>query len=99
MPSINSARYTQWTVQTVKSRMSNVSEKVHRLDPPSAAHNWLHDLQCVIMELLGQSNAITRRIERSIGENHLDMQACSNKQSRGRLGIRDSFGCFWRRPL
>ena len=32
--SINSARYTQRAIQTVKSRLSAVSEKVHRLDPP-----------------------------------------------------------------
>ena len=31
----NSARYTQRIIQTVKSRMSIVSEKVHRLDPLS----------------------------------------------------------------
>ena len=35
MPSINSVRYTQRIIQTVKSRMSTVSEKVHRLDPPN----------------------------------------------------------------
>ena len=34
MPSINYARYTQRVIQTVKSRMSTVSDKVHRLDPP-----------------------------------------------------------------
>ena len=34
MPSINSVRYTQRIMQTVKSRMCAVSEKVHRLDPP-----------------------------------------------------------------
>ena len=34
MPSINSARYTEWIIQMVKSRMSIVSEKFHRLDPP-----------------------------------------------------------------
>ena len=33
MPSLNSVRYTQRIIQTVKSRMSTVSEKVHRLDP------------------------------------------------------------------
>ena len=37
MPSINSARYTQRIIQTVKSRMSIVSEKVHRLDPMMAS--------------------------------------------------------------
>ena len=32
MPIINSARYTQRIIQTVKSRLS---EKVHRFDPPA----------------------------------------------------------------
>ena len=36
MPSINSARYAQRIIHTIKSRMSIVSEKVHRLDPPEA---------------------------------------------------------------
>ena len=41
MPSINSARYTQRIIQTVKSRKSTVSEKVHRLDPPLCRHDMM----------------------------------------------------------
>ena len=44
MPSINSARYTQRIIQTVKSRLSEksiFSEKVHRLDPPLHEHSSL----------------------------------------------------------
>ena len=51
LPSINSARYTQRIIPTVKSRLtadcpptSIVSEKVHRLDPPiNWIEQWLKD--------------------------------------------------------
>ena len=54
LPSINSARYTQRIIQTVKSRltadcppMSIVSEKANRLDPPHAVLHFRPD-QCFI---------------------------------------------------